>query len=103
MSSKIPRYLAATMAYGFTRHCAHVYNGKVKRYNSEKRDYEAIPLLFVDKAMIVTIGTGASCYLWPLYLWNDLAWLEFKLDKTKKPEDYGYDKVKRSYSEYFFT
>lgn len=99
----VPKYLLATASYGFVRGCCRVSKGTLTKYDHENRCEKQIPLLYVDKAAISLLSSVISPYVWPMYLWTDLAYLEVCLDKTKDPKMYSLNKEKKYYYDYIFT
>jgi hypothetical protein len=82
------RYLAATLAYGFTRAVTYDYEDQVFSYNYGKKSYDGHPLLVADTAALIVLKTAVTPVLWPAILHHDVSRLEcFWFDKA--PPKYG--------------
>lgn len=78
-----------TVAYGFVRKVGEVAHARVSTYDKELREYKSVPMLFADKAMVVTFSTMMAPFYWPWYVHTDLKLLELRM-KNLNPDDYGY-------------
>lgn len=90
-------YLQITMLYGALRKSCQVSNGTIEKYDPDLNTKRQLPLLMVDKLMITGLSSIASVYMWPMFMWRDLACLEIQLDKSKEPDLYDVYKKHRSY------
>jgi len=86
-------YTAAAAAYGLGRKVYQMWDAKTYdlTYDSHKKEFLEIakPVLFADKVAVCAFTTLLSPAYFPMYVYNDIRWLEVKM-KGLNLEDYTY-------------
>lgn len=99
-------YVIASSVYGCTRKIAQVANAKVDaRDNISNRGLDKkVPMLLVDKTIVVAFSTLAAWPLFPLHMYNDMVWIETVLRKQNLDDYYTPILYKKSIvSDYLFS
>lgn len=90
-------YIQSTMLYGMIRKSLQMPNSKIEKYDLETNKKVQLPLLMVDKLMITGLSSVASIYMWPMFVWRDLARLEIYINRKPNARLYDLHPTQRSY------
>ena len=74
-------YLIVPIVYGSTRKIMQLKSATIKKYNKNLDIDEYIPILIVDKIIIISLSAFFSLLIWPFYIYQDLRKLELILKK----------------------
>lgn len=98
-------YAAAASVYGFGRKVYQLWDAKLyeQNYDLHKGKYieKVKPILFADKVALCAVGTVLSPFYFPVYIYNDIRWLEVKM-KGLDSDDYDFSNKPSSMLHYFF-
>ena len=76
-------YLTTTALYGALHKVPLVWNASFYRKQSDdsckNNHVKLVPMLFTDKAALIVVGAVTGPYLWPIYLYKDVALIERKV------------------------
>jgi hypothetical protein len=68
------------LSYGFFRKTFEMLDASTQHVDKDTGERRMKPVLAVDKVLIVFACTLLSCFLWPVYVYNDLRRIEYLLD-----------------------
>lgn len=93
-------YLLGASTYGAVRKAYQVSNATEDVYDASSYTHRKVPMLFVDKCMLVGVSILITPTLAPVFVYEDMRWLEMRTRKAD-PVDYGYNEKKHVF-DYLF-
>ena len=104
ISNIYKHYFRGACAYGFVRKVDEIVNAtiEVERSNVSKDTKRVfVPMLLADKCTALAISTVVSPWILPVYVYNDMKWLELRA-RELDPIDYGWRTRKTKWEHYLF-
>lgn len=102
--AKFVAYMFGSAAYGFARKVCHMSNAPPVhgKYDADTRTFTRVPMLLVDKVVVVGLSTLIAPILLPLNIYNDVKWLEIKLSGINPADHTVFDADYRMSIDYLF-
>lgn len=86
-NKQVVTYCLGSMTYGFVRRVHQVKDAHFYKLDKRKVEYKRVPMLLIDKTLSVTAATCIAPVMFPIIVYQDLAWLEITMT-NRNPKDY---------------